>query len=139
MWATLDMRPGLGLKTTLRMDPRAPIIIGRQEGGQIPYMDPHYRSTRIGPDGQSVLTHGSQGTDICVSRGHFMLRSSSGGILFVNGVPRRGGGIRAPVNGTQLVEPEARSLAQGEQYLVERGQSMKIRLPNSTEVTIAAG
>jgi hypothetical protein len=102
-------------------------------------MDPHYRSTRIGPDGQSVLTHGSQGTDICVSRGHFMLRSSSGGILFVNGVPRRGGGIRAPVNGTQLVEPEARSLAQGEQYLVERGQSMKIRLPNSTEVTIAAG
>jgi hypothetical protein len=30
------MRPGLGLKTTLRMDPRAPIIIGRQEGGQIP-------------------------------------------------------------------------------------------------------
>ena len=128
-----------GPKVALRLDPDAPIIVGGQEGGQIPYMDPTYQSTQIGPDGQSVLTSFGHGRDISVSRGHFMLRSSPHGVLFVNGVPRRGGGIRPPVNGTQLVAPTARWFAQGEEFVVERGQSIKIRLPNGTEVTIAAG
>jgi hypothetical protein len=75
---------------------------------------------------------------MCVSRGHFMLRGSARGILFVNGVPRRGGGIRPPVNGTHLVQPVQRSFAEGDEYLVERGQGIKIRLPNFTEVTITA-
>ena len=79
------------------------------------------------------------GRDVSVSRGHFMLRSSPHGVLFVNGVPRRGGGIRPPVNGTQLVAPTARWFAQCEEFVVERGQSIKIRLPNGTDVTIAAG
>jgi hypothetical protein len=129
LWSTAETAPELGPKTTLRMEPRAPVIIGRQEGGRVPYMDPHYRSTQIGPDGQSVLTSCGEGLDLCVSRGHFMLRCSCGGILFVNGVPRRGGGIRPPLNGTRLVEPVDRSLTEGEELLVARGQGIKIRLP----------
>ena len=119
-----------GPKVALRLDLDASIIVGRQEGGRIPYMDPAYQSTQIGPDGQSVLTHNGHGRDICVSRGHFMLRSSPYGILFVNGVPRGGGGTRPPVNGTYLVAPTARWLAPSEEFVVERGQYIKIRLPN---------
>jgi hypothetical protein len=102
LWSTAETAPELGPTTTLRMDPRAPVIIGRQEGGRIPYMDPHYRSTQIGPDGQSVLTPCGEGMDLSVSRGHFMLRCSSGGIRFVNSVPRRGDSIRPPLNGARL-------------------------------------
>lgn len=138
LWG-LETSEETGPKVSLRLDPSAPIIVGRQEGGQIPYMDPAYQSTQIGPDGQSVLTSFGHGRDVCVSRGHFMLRSSPHGVLFVNGVPKRGGGIRPPVNGTQLVAPAARWFAQGEEFVVERGQSIKIRLPNGTEVNIAAG
>jgi hypothetical protein len=67
-----------------------------------------------------------------------MLRGCPLGILFVNGVSRNGGGIRPPVNGTALVEPEARWFAHCEEYLVERGLKIKICLPNGTTVTIAA-
>lgn len=122
-----------------RLSPDAYVIIGRQEGGRIPYMDPRFRSTQIGPSGQSILTSYGHGIDLCVSRGHFMLRGAAQGIQFVNGVPAPGGSIRAPLNGTLLVEPVRRWFAQGEEYLVERGQFIKICLPNSTLVTIAAG
>jgi len=50
LWG-IDTAEETGPKISLRLDPRAPVIIGRQEGGQIPYMDPAYQSTQIGPDG----------------------------------------------------------------------------------------
>lgn len=139
MWGPAETLPEPGSKVTLRLDPNAPLIVGRQEGGPIPYMDPNYLSTQIGPDGQSVLTRCGQGRDRCVSRGHFMLRSSPHGVLFVNGVPKRGGGIRPPMNGTRLLAPEHRWFAAGEECLVERGQGIKICMPNGTEMTIVAG
>jgi hypothetical protein len=139
LWGSAETAPEVGLKTKVRLDPQAPLIVGRQEGGEIPYMDPSYRSTQIGPDGHCVLTHCGQGRDICVSRGHFMLRGSAQGIAFVNGVPRRGGGIRPPMNGTYFGHPERRWFTEGEEYLVEHGEHIRICLPNGTEVTIAAG
>ena len=104
-----------------------------------PYLDPAYRPTRIVPGtGQAVLHSGGYGTDIRVSRAHFMLLGASRGILFVNGVPRRGGGIRPPLNGTRLVAPEGRALSPGEEYLIESGTAMVVRLPNRTELRIDA-
>jgi hypothetical protein len=88
--------------------------------------------------GQAVLHSEGYGTDIRVSRAHFMLLGVSDGILFVNGVPRRGGGIRPPINGTRLVAPEGRGLSPGEEYLIESGTAMVLRLPNGTEIRINA-
>lgn len=139
LWGTVETAGEPWRQVQLRLDPQTHVIVGRQEGGRIPYMDPNYRSTQIGPSGQSVLTSCGHGIDRCVSRGHFMLRGSPLGILFVNGVPRLGGGIRSPMNGTRLLEPVVRLFAEAEEYVVERGQGIKIRLPNGTEVTIAAG
>ena len=65
-------------------------------------------------------------------------KGSRRGILFVNGVPRRGGGIRPPLNGTRLVAPEGRGLSPGEKYLIESGTAMVVRLPNGTELRIDA-
>jgi len=138
MWSAWDTADEPRPTVRLSLDPDSPVIIGRQEGGKIPYMDPRYRPTQIGPSGESVLTSCGHGIDKCVSRGHFMLRGSPLGILFVNGVPRNGGGIRPPVNGTAPLEPEARWFAQCDEYLVERGLKIKIWLPNETRVTIAA-
>lgn len=60
------------------------------------------------------------------------------GILLVNGVPRRGGGIRPPLNGTRLVAPVRRRLEPAEEYVVERGRSATLRLPNGTEIDLHA-
>jgi hypothetical protein len=68
-----------------------------------------------------------------------MLRGVSRGILFVNGVPRLGGGIRPPRNGTHLLAPEGRGLSPGEEYLIQSGTAMVVRLPNGTEIRIDAG
>jgi hypothetical protein len=68
-----------------------------------------------------------------------MLRAVAGGIRFINGVPRRGGGIRPPVNRTWLVAPEGRLLDSGEEYLIESGTTMVVRLPNGSEIRIEAG
>ena len=59
---------------------------------------------------QDDLHSDGEGTDIRVSRDHFMLRAVSGGICLVKGVPQRGGGIRVPYNGTWLLAPERRPL-----------------------------
>jgi hypothetical protein len=67
-----------------------------------------------------------------------MLRSIRGGIVFVNGVPRKGGGIRPPRNGTRLLAPAGRSLLPGEEYLIEAGTAIVVRLPNGTELGITA-
>ena len=104
----------------------------------MPYLDPAYRPTTVVPGtGQSVLGAGAE-ADNWVSRGHFMLRADVGGILFVNGVPKRGGGIRPPMNGTWLLQPESRPLGPGEEYLIAHGTAVEIALPNRTTVRIDA-
>ena len=90
----------------LQLSPEAPVIIGRQEGGEIEYLDPRYAPSPIVPGtGRTILQQDGTPRDTYVSRGHFMLRSHATGILFTNGVPRRGGGIRPPRNWTQLLHP----------------------------------
>lgn len=127
-------------KTELKLSPDRPAIIGRLEGGEVPYLDPAYRSTTVMPGtGQTVLQSNGQGRDVYVSRGHFMLRAAAGGITLVNGVPRRGGGIRPPMNWTRLIAPVSRALAPGEEYLIEQGATIVLLLPNGSHVQIDAG
>jgi hypothetical protein len=124
----------------LQLRPERPVVVGRQQGGRIEYLDPRYTSTQMVPDtSRSVLTRAGDGKDTYVSRGHFLLRAAAGGIVLVNGVPRRGGGIRPPVNGTWLLEPEYRCMREGEEYLIAHGSSAKIHLPNGTRILINAG
>jgi len=119
----------------VQLQPNKPIVIGRKNGGQIEYLDPQYQPTPMMPgSARTILT--SKEEDIAVSRGHFMLKGSPLGIYLVNGVPRRGGGIRPPVNGTFLLEPVHRWMEKGEEYLIERGASAKIRLPNGTVILL---
>jgi hypothetical protein len=123
----------------IRLMPDSPVVVGRYHGHAPPYLDPAYRPTSIVPGtGQAVLHSGGYGTDVRVSRAHFMLLGASRGILFVNGVPARGGGIRPPLNGTRLLAPEGRVLSPGEEYLIESGTAMVVRLPNRTELRIDA-
>jgi hypothetical protein len=138
-WSSVPLTARSQTEYALRLLPDSPVVVGRSNGGSPEYLDPAYRPTRIVPGtGQAVLHSGGCGTDICVSRAHFMLRGVRGGILFVNGVPRRGGGIRPPRNGTRLVAPEGRGLSPGEEYLIESGTAMVVRLPNGTEIRIDA-
>src|SRR5262245_47260257 len=104
-----------------------------------PYLDPSYRSMTVLPGtGQTVLQHGGEGTDVVVSRGHFMIRAAAGGLLLVNGVPHRGGGIRPPTNGTWLLAPVRRKLEPGEPYLIENGLAIAVWLPNGSYLQIEA-
>jgi hypothetical protein len=138
-WSSLPLSTRNRTEYALRLMPDWPVVVGRQDGRAPPYLDPAYRPTRIVPGtGQAVLHSGGCGTDIRVSRAHFMLRGVSRGILFVNGVPRQGGGIRPPLNGTRLVAPRGRGLSPGEEYLIESGTAMVVRLPNGTEIRIDA-
>jgi len=138
-WSSLALTAHSQTEYAIRLMPDSPVVVGRYDGLVPPYLDPAYRPTRIVPGtGQAVLHSGGYGTDICVSRAHFMLLGVSRGILFVNGVPRRGGGIRPPLNGTRLVAPERRVLSPGEEYLIESGTAMAVRLPNGTELRIDA-
>jgi hypothetical protein len=122
---------------TLQLQPDQSVVIGRQEGGQIEYLDPRYHPTQLLPNStRRVVTSFSRGSDRFVSRGHFMLRGSVQGILFVNGVPRQDGGIRPPLNGTTMLAPANRLMGQGEEYLIERGTALKIRLPNGTVILL---
>jgi hypothetical protein len=140
LWGTdPDTDPGARTAADLDLGPDRPVIVGRQEGRRIEYLDPAYCPTRVVPDtGQSVLLAGGKGDDVYVSRGHFMLRGVAAGVVLTNGVPRRGGGIRPPVNGTWLVAPVARRLEPGEEVLVERGTAVVIRLPNHCVIQIIA-
>jgi hypothetical protein len=123
---------------TLVLAPGQMVVIGRQQGGRLEYLDPSFVPTRLVPDsGQSVLTMNSE-KDNCVSRGHFTLRGSTQGILLVNGVPGVDGGIRPPTNWTLLLEPTYRVLDKGEEYLIERGASARIQLPNATKILLRA-
>jgi hypothetical protein len=136
-WSSGEMTPDPEgrLKTQLRPD--SPLVIGRQEGGETPYLDPRYRPTRLAP-GSSRPICGRSEADIWVSRGHFMLVYDARGIVLINGVPHREGGIRPPMNGTWLLEPERRFMENGENYLIENGSSATIRLPNKALILISA-
>jgi hypothetical protein len=139
-WSSLALTARSQTEYAIRLMPDSPVVVGRYHGRVPDYLDPVYQPTRIVPGtGQAVLHSGGYGTDICVSRAHFMLRGVSRGIIFVNGVPRPGGGIRPPLNGTRLVAPERRRLSPGEEYLIESGTAMVVRLPNETELRIDAG
>ncbi|MFO0878752.1 MAG: hypothetical protein U0840_15530 [Gemmataceae bacterium] len=67
-----------------------------------------------------------------------MLKQLGAGVLFTNGVPRRGGGIRPPLNGTRLLTPEDRLIEPAEELFIPRGEEITIRLPNDTILEIAA-
>lgn len=127
--------PGLALS----LAPDRLVVVGRSSGTHaVPYLDPAYRATPVVPDtGQSVL-RGDGERDNRVSRAHFTLRGAAGGIVFTNGVPRLGGGIRPPLNGTWLLAPAVRFLDDGEEVLIERGGSMTLRLPNHCVLRLAA-
>jgi hypothetical protein len=121
----------------LQIDPHRPVVIGRAHGHEIPYLDPKYSSTPILPEtGQCILNGGDK--DCYVSRGHFMLRGNALGIVLVNGVPQAGGGIRPPRNWTCLLAPVHRFMERAEEYLIEKGRSAKIYLPNGTVILINA-
>ena len=125
---------------TLQLQPDQSIVIGRQEGGPLEYLDPRYQPTRIVPGSRKpVVANGRDLSERTVSRGHFMLKGSAAGIVLRNGVPRRGGGVRPPLNGTFLIEPQARWLINGEEYLIERGAAARIGLPNGTILLLQAG
>jgi hypothetical protein len=123
----------------LRLAPDRPVVIGRQETGIPPYLDPAFRSTTIVPGTeQSVLRSAGHGRDTCVSRAHFMLRGDARGIVLTNGVPRPGGGIRPPVNATWLLEPAYRAMGPAEEHLIERGSAAVLWLVNGTVLRIRA-
>jgi hypothetical protein len=124
----------------LQLRPEQGVVIGRQEGGRISYLDPRWRPTQLIPDSgrRVVQSNASEGPDNWVSRGHFLLKSSHLGIVFVNGVPRDGGGIRPPTNGTEMLAPESRRMEQGEEFLIDRGAEITIRLPNRTVLQLRA-
>jgi hypothetical protein len=123
----------------LQIHPDRPVIVGRQQGGETPYLDPFYQPTPILPEsGRTILRRSGGGEDRYVSRAHFMLRSHARGVVLVNGVPRRDGGTRAPLNGTWLLTPVRRLLGEGEEYLIEKGAAIRIWLPNEVTVQILA-
>jgi hypothetical protein len=127
-------------KVQLRLAPDCPVVIGRQESGLPSYLDPSYRPTRIMPStGQAIVKSGSGGKDVYVSRAHFMLRGHAGGITLTNGVPKLGGGIRPPTNGTWMWGSNWRRMEPGEEHLIEHGASISLFLPNGTVVRISAG
>ncbi|MBN9523602.1 hypothetical protein J0H58_34675 [bacterium] len=139
LWVTAsgDTKPLTEVR--LAIAPDRPVVVGRSEGKEISYLDPAYRPTTILPGtGQTVLRHAGHGTDVAVSRGHFMLRQTAGGVMLVNGVPRRGGGIRAPLNGTWLLAPVRRPLAPEEEFLIASGTSAVLFLPNGSELRVDA-
>jgi hypothetical protein len=141
LWSLPSSRltPDANIQVLLKLAPDAPIVIGRANGGNIEYLDPSYVPSPIMPGtGTTILQHGGAQIDLAVSRGHFMLRAHPLGVLLVNGVPKRGGGIRPPRNWTELLWPQRRLLQPAEEYVIERGQSATISLPNSTRVTLKA-
>jgi hypothetical protein len=140
LWSVSDTARATDVEFRVKIAPDRPVIVGRAEGHKVPYLDPAYRATRVVPGtGQTVMRNDGRSDDINVSRGHFMLRAHPGGIVFVNGVPHREGGIRPPVNGTWLLAPARRKLEPEEAYLIEHGQAAVFYLPNRAEIRIEAG
>jgi hypothetical protein len=125
----------------LCLAPEKLVVVGRASPHHtVPYLDPAYRSTTFLPDSnQSVLHGGNDESDTWVSRAHFTLRGADGGaVVFTNGVPKLGGGIRPPMNDTWLVAPAVRLLGPGEEVLIDCGEAVSIRLPNRCVLQLKA-
>lgn len=123
----------------LELQPDQPTIVGRcpDPNYEVPYLEVGYHSFDLMPGTcESVLQYTER--DLIVSRAHFMLKQLGAGVLFTNGVPRRGGGIRPPLNGTRLLTPEDRLIEPAEELFIPRGEEITIRLPNDTILEIAA-
>ncbi len=124
----------------LCLAPERLVVVGRASPEHaVPYLDPAYRATTILPDsGQSVLT-GNDPSDNWVSRAHFTLRGALGGaVVFTNGVPKFGGGVRPPTNDTWMVAPTVRVLGPGEEVRIDCGEAVSIRLPNRCVLQLKA-
>jgi hypothetical protein len=74
----------------IEVGPDRPLVIGRQDGGETPYLDPRYRPTPLAPNSARSILSGHE-KDLWVSRGHFMIKASPTGVVLVNGVPHREG------------------------------------------------
>ena len=124
----------------LALAPDRLVVVGRSTGrSPVPYLDPAYRATTLLPDTQRSVLLGDRRTDHWVSRAHFTLRGApNGGVVFTNGVPRAGGGVRSPLNGTWLVAPAERALEPGEEILIACGAAVVIRLPNRCVLQLKA-
>jgi hypothetical protein len=132
--------PNSFTELALCLAPERLVVVGRATPEHtVPYLDPAYRATTMLPDsGQSVL-HGNDPTDNWVSRAHFTLRGAvDGAVVFTNGVPQLGGGVRPPTNSTWLVAPAVRLLDPGEEVLIGCGEAVSIRLPNRCVLQLKA-
>lgn len=139
LWSAGRTENDPAAETSIKLYPDQCAVIGRQQGGENEYLDPQFSPTRLVPGtGQSVLTNHGHGYDTAVSRGHFTLRGAGRGIILINGVPRRGGGIRPPVNGTIMIWPTHRRMGPGEEVWIEPGNMARIQLPNLTIISIKA-
>jgi hypothetical protein len=126
-----------GVQFQIELAPDHSIVIGRCHGGQVPYLDPRFVATPLIPGSDEIiLRRAGRGEDRLVSRAHLLLRGQRAGLVLINGVPGRGGGIRAPLNGTVLISPEHRWLGLGEEYLISHGGAATVRLPNGTQFTL---
>jgi hypothetical protein len=123
----------------LFLKPGQSAVIGRAHGCEVPYLDPAYVPTSLVPgSGETVLRGHGDRRDLFVSRGHFMLSAHPAGLLLTNGVPRRGGGIRPPRNGTLLLDPVQRSMLPAEEHPIAYGSDVLLQLPNGSQVRIEA-
>jgi hypothetical protein len=137
---SVDGMPHALTELALCLSPERLVVVGRSTGrSPVPYLDQAYRATTMLPDTQQSVLLGDDRTDNWVSRAHFTLRGTAGrGVLFINGVPRAGGGIRPPMNGTWLVAPARRFLDPGEEIVIARGESVAIYLPNRCVLQLVA-
>jgi hypothetical protein len=137
---TVDGQRRALTELAISLSPERLVVVGRSTGrSPVPYLDQAYRATTMLPDTQQSVLLGDERTDIWVSRAHFTLRATEGrGVVFTNGVPRAGGGIRPPINGTWLVAPLPRLLNPGEDLLIAWGETVAIRLPNHCVLQLRA-
>src|SRR5881409_2876645 len=74
VWSLPERVSAEKLEVRLQLSPERPVIVGRQNGGEVPYLDPAYVSTPIVPGtGKTILKKDGAGADTYVSRGHFQL------------------------------------------------------------------
>jgi hypothetical protein len=133
--------PGSVAEVALCLAPERLMVVGRATADcPVPYLDPAYAPTPILPGGGQSVLRGDAVSDNWVSRAHFTLRGAAGGgVVFTNGVPKLGGGLRPPLNGTRLVAPLKRWLEPGEEVFIGLGEAVAVRLPNRCVLQLKAG
>src|SRR5262245_28428716 len=69
LWSDSSPCPETRFSCELQIAPHRPVVVGRAEGHEVPYLDPAYRPTRIMPGtGEPILRAGGHGADKRVSR-----------------------------------------------------------------------